>query len=95
MSDGDWYEVVHGDDLRQGDLLIDCPVFTLSGEAGYPLPPDYEPVIQTESYDLVIMTQSCDLDNNKIEERIAVQCIFGGIAWQDHHRRIPHLVQQR
>jgi hypothetical protein len=61
MSDGDWYEVVHGDDLRQGDLLIDCPVFTLSGEAGYPLPPDYEPVIQVGSYDLVIMTQSCDL----------------------------------
>jgi hypothetical protein len=68
MSEANWYEVVQGADLRQGDLLMDCPVFTLSVDAAYPLPPGYEPVIQAESYDLVILTQSCDLDNDKVEE---------------------------
>ena len=68
MSEADWYEVVHGAELRQGDLLTDCPVFTLSVDAGYPLPPDYEPMVLAESYDLVILTQSCDLDNDKVEE---------------------------
>ena len=78
MSEANWYEVVHGPDLMQGDLLMDCPIFTLAADAVYPLPQDYEPMIQVESYDLVIMTQSCDLGNDKVEEVLLAPFVARG-----------------
>ena len=55
-----WYEVVSGDELFQGDIFEQCPVFT---------PPDSldpenllePPEFQVETKNLIILSQSCDL----------------------------------
>lgn len=53
-----WYGVVDGDDLEQGDILEDCPVY---------FPPEHIPEYAekaTFSYgklDLIVISQSCDL----------------------------------
>lgn len=68
-----WYAVVEGEDLEQGDFIDDCEVLT----PGYVLDdsregiPDnkttYRAIATIDTYDLVIASQSCDLENGKIE----------------------------
>lgn len=60
-----WYEELADDDksLRQGDLIVDCPLV---------LPPENfknldEVEIEIKISDAIILTQSCDLVNSKIE----------------------------
>src|SRR5207249_11503974 len=54
----DWFEVVSGRDLEQGDIIPDCPVYS----AVFPLSVN-EPVteINERLYDVVVLSQSCDL----------------------------------
>jgi hypothetical protein len=54
-----------GDSLAQGDLLFNCPV--PSFPADFPTEPQPEVVAHTpvEVANLIIVTQSCDLANNK------------------------------
>lgn len=54
-----FWEQVTGADLSQGDYLLNCPVATLS-----PLP-NAEQDVAVAEYDLIVMTQSCDLENAK------------------------------
>lgn len=61
----DWYEVVSGPELAQGDLLLSCPVPLLE-KFSLPLPEEFE--VAVDYRDLVVLTQSCDLVNNKIDE---------------------------
>jgi hypothetical protein len=56
-----WYEIVVGPDLEQGDLLNDCLA---------PLPPARDAATastpeESDEFDVVVLTQSCDLQNNK------------------------------
>lgn len=56
-----WYAVVSGSDIQQGDILPQCPVFS---------PPQNiestgEAEITLTRRDVIIMTQSCDLDRDK------------------------------
>lgn len=60
-----WYEILEGNanDLQQGDLIPDCPIL---------IPPsnvsgDEETEIELKEIDSVILSQSCDLVNDKIE----------------------------
>ncbi len=59
-----WYETVNDDDnqLRQGDFIANCPILvppsTLSEE---------ELEISFQEIDSIILSQSCDLVNGKIE----------------------------
>lgn len=53
-----WYGIVDGDDIEQGDILENCPVF---------LPPDdldlassETPTFPWEDRDVIVMSQSCD-----------------------------------
>jgi hypothetical protein len=58
-----WYKVVEGDEIQQGDILENCPVFVL--------PPDVEldsPTISDKLYempfqasDVIVMSQTCDM----------------------------------
>ena len=58
MSDSyPWYGLTTGDDLEQGDLLRECPLFR----------PTAESEIQRLRADAVILSQSCDLSNDKLE----------------------------
>lgn len=58
-----WYSVVRQNEvLMQGDLIENCPVI---------IPPntiseDNTPNIEINNFDVLILTQSCDLENGKI-----------------------------
>jgi len=69
-----WYETVNGDEIRQGDILNSFPVFLpditaeiiptiLAGE-------EPEAPVRTQLINAVIVTQSCDLANEKVDSVI-------------------------
>ena len=61
MKDYSWYETVEGDELLQGDIILSCPLI---------IPPSkLENKIRVDviEYDIIIMSQSCDLINKKLE----------------------------
>ena len=64
-----WYQLVEGDELEQGDLFAALPVITPHRELLFPLPEADLPV-EVDQYDVVVMTQSCDLTNDKVEDVI-------------------------
>ena len=57
MSEYPWYGLIDGDELQQGDLLIGCP-FDQVDETGQP---------RRKNFDVVVLSQSCDLVNEKLE----------------------------
>jgi len=60
-----WYDVVNGDeDILQGDFIQECPVIIPPSEIS-----DETKVYETHviNYDVVIMSQSCDLVQRKID----------------------------
>lgn len=59
----DWWNTVEGSELRQGDLLESCPIPRFRPI----LSQDAEPVheIDVELRDCLVITQSCDLSNEK------------------------------
>ena len=69
-----WYSIIHGGGLMQGDIIKQCPV-PLVDIPAWPLPDDFEADVDIFTYDLVILSQSCDLENEKIEEVILAQII--------------------
>lgn len=64
MSDA-WWTTIVGSTLAQGDLLPDClmPVFTGASADE----PDMIVVETINRARLIVVTQSCDLENNKVE----------------------------
>jgi len=60
-----WYELTGGRQLEQADVLPACPVLRPASYT-FPLPEQIELV--SDSYDLLILTQSCDLENDKVDE---------------------------
>lgn len=56
-----FWDEVSGPSLSQGDYLLRCPIPSFS-----PMPDQEEDVLVKE-YDVIIMTQSCDLENAKAE----------------------------
>lgn len=63
MVDYPWYATAEGDQpLEQGHFVKDCPVVVPpKAEAGD------EPLVEIKEYDVVVVSQSCDLRNEKIE----------------------------
>ena len=61
----DWYDIIEGGGLRQGDILLECPILRLDPSVSYPLTAEAVPATM-EFHDIVILTQSCDLDQNKV-----------------------------
>jgi hypothetical protein len=58
----DWYELVDGSELEQGDVFERCPVFRPPDEVPWPLPEEgADAEFTVETQDVVVMTQSCDL----------------------------------
>lgn len=78
--DGEWYEVTNGATLRQCDIIMGCPVIRLDGFVEWPA----ESLdVTADTYDSIVLTQSCDLENSKVEDVLLAQVI----AW-------PELVRQ-
>jgi hypothetical protein len=69
MGSFPWYEIVEGETLEQGDIFFKFPLIV-------PLPdmrlfePSSEAEVRVEIHDLILMTQSCDLVNDKTQQII-------------------------
>lgn len=79
MSEADWYEVADGPEILQGDVLIHCPVFAVDRDLPWPFVATSEVGIRVKIIDLVVMTQSCDLLNEKVDEVLLAQMV----AWPE------------
>lgn len=67
MPDADWYSAVSGDGIEQGDVLFGCPVYHVA-PIPVPTPADHVPDVDVETHSLIVMTQSCDLVNDKVDQ---------------------------
>lgn len=66
-----WYQVLENDqNLRQGDFIPECPILVPPRE----LTQGAEPEIDVQLIDSIVLTQSCDLENNKAE--IVLVCAY-------------------
>ena len=75
-----WYKIVEGSNLFQGDILPHCPVFTVAGQLIWPLSETNADIgFAVTEYDVVIISQSCDLQNDKVNDVLLAQVI----AWKD------------
>lgn len=70
MTD-DWFSVVEGDDLEQGDLLPQCSIYRV--ETLSPDPDDQE--VMEQVHDVVVLTQTCDLIHDKVQEVLVASVI--------------------
>lgn len=58
----EWYELVAGDQLMQGDIFEDCPVFRPPSDLKWPIQEESEEFeFALGTQDVMVMTQSCDL----------------------------------
>jgi hypothetical protein len=83
MSDMDWFEVTDGPGLLQGDILLNCPVIRMATTPSWPITPNTDLSVQVQNANLVVMSQSCDLENAKVEEVLLAQLA----AWPDLVKR--------
>lgn len=98
-----WYEAVEPDaPLTQGDIVLDCPVVTWSGVAPNIEGEDVEAMLHgmvvARRADIIIMTQACDLEQDKVDTLIVCQHV--GLqeykeAWQEEGRNLGHGVGEK
>jgi hypothetical protein len=75
MPDEPWYETVDADTvITQGDLIFNCPVLTWKSENLVLQGTDENEVLEGSaiavSADVVVMTQACDLEHEKVSNVI-------------------------
>ena len=63
-----WYGLVNSDELEQGDILENCPIFLPPSNLTLDFLEDVD--FEWEKRDVIVMSQSCDLvkDNEKVQE---------------------------
>ncbi|MEA2822757.1 MAG: hypothetical protein QOJ86_4761 [Bradyrhizobium sp.] len=73
MEKNVWYEEVMGSDLEQGDILTDCPTY-------HPIYPGSSATntvsVLRNDFDLVVLSQSCDLVTGREKLANVVLCPF-------------------
>jgi len=57
-----WYEIAVGRELHQGDILFDCPTIVPAFSGLRPA----DLAAEVKIYDLVVITQTCDLVQSKV-----------------------------
>jgi hypothetical protein len=75
----DWYELVTGDELMQGDLLEDCPVFHPPTNLNWPIEDNEQPEFTVEKGTMVIVSQSCDL---QADQKSDMWLVFLSPVWK-------------
>ena len=75
MTNDLWYEVVNANiELTQGDIIFDCPVVRWASKSIEPGAVDsfeiLKSAIEVVLADVVVITQACDLEQNKVENAI-------------------------
>lgn len=64
-----WYDIIAGNEnIMQGDFIYDCPVIIPSSNMANEM--DFD--VKIRIYDVVIMSQSCDLANKNVD--LALVC---------------------
>ena len=76
----DWYEVTQGRELLQGDLLRACPIPRVLGLEQWPLRPGQPLDVDITPEDVVLVSQSCDLANDKIHDVVLAQVLDWQVA---------------
>lgn len=63
MDDYQWYKIVEGDEIQQGDILENCPVFVLPPEVDLDSPTILNRIyeIPFQSSDVIVISQTCDM----------------------------------
>jgi hypothetical protein len=100
MMSSAWYQLAEATEpLAQGDIILDCPVFTIGSDLGEILVSengslededvDFDEVVSAESADVVVMTQACDLEQGKVQN--VVLCPARGLSeykedWEQQQR---------
>src|SRR5258707_42972 len=81
MNHETWYEILTSHSLLQGDILLAYPVSEVLPESDFSAK---SPQVSGEivTTDLVVMTQSCELETNKVAQVLLAQLI----SW-------PHVVR--
>lgn len=63
-----WYEIVNTNEpILQGDMLFSCPIFIPSSGYYSSVKEDITVPIEVKEYDVIVMSQSCDLVQGKID----------------------------
>lgn len=52
--------------MEQGDILMECPVIVPASDLPFPLSPEEDIAVDIEVFDVIVMTQSCDLEHHKL-----------------------------
>ncbi|WBB58485.1 hypothetical protein O7599_22955 [Streptomyces sp. WMMC500] len=82
MNDESWYEIVQGGELSQGDILRDCSILRpvvpedlaqLSTDPSDEAEEEIE--LESQVTDVVILSQTCDLENNKIDQVLVAKVL--------------------
>ena len=76
----DWYEVTRGSELLQGDLLHNCPIPRVRGLEHWPLRAGQPLEVDIDQEDVIILSQSCDLANDKIQDVVLAQVLDWAVA---------------
>ena len=87
-ADYPWYELCSGNRLEQGDFLTDCPVVIpvrAQELIAHAQNPDIRPQVIVEYYDLIVLTQTCDLDNIKTVGSVTCCARLG---WTQYRREV-------
>jgi hypothetical protein len=80
-----WWEQARGEPLRQGDLLPACLVPLFHPDFGHV--PNVTETVEVREYDCVILTQSCDLENQKAP-LVALCPVFALTAYEQAEPRL-------
>ena len=62
-SEYPWYEVADDDKIMQGDFIPECPIIIPPSEISEQK--EFDAIIR--NYNVIIMSQSCDIENDKID----------------------------
>jgi hypothetical protein len=84
-----WYKPIEGADIEQGDIFEACPVFAPPAEVALDAPAEIS--FQWEERDVVVMSQSCDMElgHEKITE--VLLCAL----WRRSQLTLGHLASAR
>ncbi|MGH7169388.1 MAG: hypothetical protein ACRELF_20105 [Gemmataceae bacterium] len=89
----DWFEVIEGPGILQADVLPRCPVFQPDKEFQWPLAVDNQQGFRVKALDLIMMTQSCDLENDKVQEVLLARLIPWAVVVRDEVAKGNHVVK--
>ena len=62
--DGSWYSIVDNEEIQQGDFFFNLDIPVVNDTSADP------PEVDMQTFDAIVMTQSCDIQKKKMEHLI-------------------------